>query len=163
MRILVLSFQFFSLENWHGNLSSEGKDYQYSGLMYNWVCDDSLNTACWALWFFSSFYIYFCFHTFISTRASFLCLHTRGHLGIVWSVCLSVPWRSCLGYRHAGCLQLSHRQPPEMRGLRTRPRTDVDPLRFCHRRTAIGLRHVVSPPPGWYLVMLVHLVHFLYV
>jgi len=36
------------------------------------------------------------------------------------SVCLSVPWRSCprravaLGYRHAGCLQLSHCWPPEM-------------------------------------------------
>ena len=55
------------------------------------------------------------------------------------SVRLSVPWRSCLGYRHADCLQLSHRRPPEMCGLRTRPRTDVDPPRFlppsnCHRR-----------------------------
>jgi len=30
------------------------------------------------------------------------------------SVRLSVPQRSCLGYRHAGCLQLSHRRPPEM-------------------------------------------------
>ena len=39
------------------------------------------------------------------------------------------PWRSCLGYRHAGCLQLSHRQPPEMCGLKTRPPTDVDPPR----------------------------------
>ena len=41
------------------------------------------------------------------------------------SVCLSVPRRSCrrraaaVGYRHAGCLC----------GLRTRPRTDVDPPR----------------------------------
>jgi len=59
---------------------------------------------------------------------------------------LSVP-----GYRHAGCLQLSHHRPPEMCGLRTRPRTDVDPPRrldpwtdadgligcetTCHRRT----------------------------
>jgi len=25
-----------------------------------------------------------------------------------------------------------------MCGLQTRPRTDVDPPRFCHRRTAIG-------------------------
>ena len=51
----------------------------------------------------------------------------------------SVPWRSCLGYGHAGCLQLSYHQPPEMCGLRTQPRTDVDPPRFlppsnCHRR-----------------------------
>jgi len=51
----------------------------------------------------------------------------------------SVPWRSCLGYGHAGCLQLSYHQPPEMFGLRTQPRTDVDPPRFlppsnCHRR-----------------------------
>jgi len=68
---------------------------------------------------------------------------------------LSVPWRSCLGYRHASCLQLSHRRPPEMCGLRTRPRTDVDPPRFllgsetiCHRRTAI-----VSPFPGRCLVI----------
>jgi len=29
-----------------------------------------------------------------------------------------------------GCLRVSHRRPPEMRGLRTRPRTDVDPPRF---------------------------------
>jgi len=42
-------------------------------------------------------------------------------------------------------LQLNHRRPQEMCGLRTRPRTDVDPPRFliggetiCHRRTAIG-------------------------
>ena len=55
------------------------------------------------------------------------------------SVCLSVcPRRSCLGYRHAGCLQLSHRRPPpEMCELRTRPRTDVDLPRFLDR-TAIG-------------------------
>ena len=30
-----------------------------------------------------------------------------GHFGIARSVHLSVPWRSCLRYRHAGCLQLS--------------------------------------------------------
>jgi len=69
------------------------------------------------------------------------------HFGIVRSVRLSVPWRSRLDYRNAGCLQLSYRRPPEMCGLRTRPRTDVDPPRFlpptnCHRR-----RHIVSPPP----------------
>jgi len=48
----------------------------------------------------------------------------------------SDPRRSFLGYRHAGCLQLSHRRPP-----------DVDPPRFfgsnCHRRG-----HKVSPSPG---------------
>jgi len=27
------------------------------------------------------------------------------HFGIARSVRLSVPWRSCLGYRHAGCRQ----------------------------------------------------------
>jgi len=47
----------------------------------------------------------------------FLCPRRRGG-GIKWycspSVCLSVPWCSChrhagaLGYRHTGCLQLSH-------------------------------------------------------
>jgi len=43
----------------------------------------------------------------------------------------------CLGYRHAGCLQLSHRQPPEMCGLWTRLWTDVDPPQFLDQ-TAIG-------------------------
>ena len=42
-----------------------------------------------------------------------------GHFGIARSVRLSVPWRSCQWCRHAGCLQLSHRRPPEMCGLRT--------------------------------------------
>jgi len=58
---------------------------------------------------------------------------------------------------HAGCLQLSHRRPPQMYGLRTRPRTDVgrrdswihDGLiggeMICHCRTVIG-----APPPGRY-------------
>ena len=78
----------------------------------------------------------------------------RGHTGIVRSVRLSVPWRSCLGYRHAGCLLLSHRRPPQMCGLRIRPQTDVDPPRFfppsnCHLR-----EHIVSPPPGRYLVFI---------
>ena len=79
---------------------------------------------------------------------------TLGAFGIARSVRLSVPWRSCLGYRHVGCLQLSHRRPPEMCGLRTRPRTDVDPPRFlppsnCRRRgtyrlAALLVRYLVS-------------------
>ena len=79
-----------------------------------------------------------------------LCPRPRG--GAFWnSVIVSVPWRSCLGYRHAGCLQLSQCRPPEMCGLWTRPRTDVDPPRFLPPRTAIGGGHIVSPPPGRYL------------
>jgi len=45
-----------------------------------------------------------------------------GHSGIAQSVRLTVPWRSCLGYTHAGCLQLSYRRD------------------FCHRRTARAYR-----------------------
>ena len=41
-----------------------------------------------------------------------LCPALGGHFGIARSVRRSVPWRSCLGYRHVGCLQLSHRRPP---------------------------------------------------
>jgi len=77
-------------------------------------------------------------------------------LGGFWNnaIRLSVCPMAQLGYRHAGCLQLSHRRPPEMCGLRIGPQTDVDPPRFldpwtdtdgliggetiCHRRTAIG-------------------------
>ena len=60
--------------------------------------------------------------------------------------------RHILGYRQAGWLQLSHSLLPEMCGLRTRPRTDVDPPRLlppsnCHRRGG----HIVSPLPGRYL------------
>jgi len=67
------------------------------------------------------------------------------------SVCplrLSVPWRSCLGYRHAGCPQLSHRRPPEMCGLRTRPLTDVDPPRLLppsNRRRQGGAYRLAAP------------------
>ena len=73
------------------------------------------------------------------------------HFATARSVRLSVPWRSCLGYRHAGCLQLSHRRPPEMCGLRTRPRTDVDPPQFlplsnCHRRGGISSRRPGAIP-----------------
>ena len=47
-------------------------------------------------------------------------------------------------YRHAGCLQLSHRRLPELCGLRTCPRMDLDPPRFlppsnCHWRGAYCL------------------------
>jgi len=62
------------------------------------------------------------------------------------SVCLSISRRSCLAYRHAGCLQLSHRRPPDMCQMRTRPRTDVDPPRFLDR-TAIGGRGISSRRP----------------
>jgi len=71
------------------------------------------------------------------------------------SVCLSVPWRSCLGCRHAGCLQLSHRRPLEMCGLRTRPRTDVDPPRFLPPSNCRRQGHIVSPPPGATLLIFV--------
>jgi len=54
----------------------------------------------------------------------------RGHFGIAQCIHLSVPWRSCLGYRHAGCLQFNHRRPPEMCGLRTCLWTDIDPPQF---------------------------------
>ena len=43
------------------------------------------------------------------------------------SVRVSVPGRN--GPRRAAALGYSHRRPPEMCGLRTRPRTDVDPPR----------------------------------
>jgi len=56
-------------------------------------------------------------------KSDFLCPRPiGGNFGIARSVLLSFPWRSCLGYRHTGCLQLSHHQPPDMCGLRTRPR-----------------------------------------
>jgi len=71
----------------------------------------------------------------------------RMHYGIARSVRLSVPRRSWLGYRHAGCLQLSHHRPPEMCGLLTRPQTDINPPRFLDR-TAIGGRGVSPSRPG---------------
>ena len=71
-----------------------------------------------------------------------------GRFGIVRSVRPSVPWRRCLGYRHAACLQLSHRRPPEMCGLYTRPRTDVD----VPRVELPSAGHILSPPPGRFLV-----------
>ena len=74
----------------------------------------------------------------------------KGHFRIVRFVCRSVPYCICLRHRHAVCLQLSHRRPSEMCGLRTRPQTDTDPPPFFDR-TAIGGGHIVSPPPGRYL------------
>ena len=71
-----------------------------------------------------------------------------GHFGIVRSVRLSVPWRSCLGYRHAGCLQLNHRRPPEMCRLRTSPRTDAIFGSDCQLRGAYRL----AAPSGRYLL-----------
>ena len=81
----------------------------------------------------------------------FLCPHPRGHFRIARSVCLSVPWCSCLGCRHAGCLQLSNRLPPKMCRLRTRPRTDINLLRFLDW-TAVG---GVLPLSVRYLVLFV--------
>ena len=58
-----------------------------------------------------------------------------GHLAIPRSVPLSVPWRSCprraaaLGYRHAGCLQLSHELTAD---------PSADGRRSAASRTAIG-------------------------
>jgi len=85
-----------------------------------------------------------------------------GPRGIFWnssirpSVCRSVPWRSCLGYRHAGCLQMIHRRSPEMCGLRTRPRTDVDPPRLlppsnCHRQGAYRVDTLYAYVLLWWL------------
>ena len=74
-----------------------------------------------------------------------------GHFGIVWSIRLSVPWQSCLGYRYAACLQLSHHQPPEMCGLRTHLQTDIDPPHSLDQ-TLDRRGHIVSPPLGRYFV-----------
>ena len=78
------------------------------------------------------------------TTRKLLCQSASGEELSDTAIRPSVPWRSCLGYRHACCLQLNHRRPPEMRGLRTRPRMDVDPPRFlppsnCHRQRAYRL------------------------
>ena len=78
------------------------------------------------------------------TTRKLLCQSASGEELSDTAIRPSVPWRSCLGYRHACCLQLNHRRPPEMRGLRTRPRMDVDPARFlppsnCHWQRAYRL------------------------
>jgi len=76
-----------------------------------------------------------------------LCPRRRGTLSdaaIRPSDRLSVPWRSCprraaaLGYRHAGCLQLSHVWIAD---------PSADGRRSAASRTAIGGGHIVSPPP----------------
>ena len=78
---------------------------------------------------------------------------TRAHLEFLGgikryrdpSVLLSVPRRIChrrapaLGYRHAGCLQLSH--------VRTADQS-ADGRRSAACRTAVGGGHIVSPPRG---------------
>ena len=76
-----------------------------------------------------------------------LCHRRRGALTIPQSV----PWRSCprraaaLGYRHAGCLQLSHVWTAD---------PSADGHRSAASRTAIGGGgHIVSPPPGRWLVI----------
>ena len=61
------------------------------------------------------------------------------------SVCLSRGAAACLGYRHIGCLQLSHRRLPEMCRLRSRPRTDIDPLRFLDPRWPDWRRNDMPP------------------
>ena len=75
------------------------------------------------------------------TNAYSIAIVISPDLGAFWNSAIrpSVPRRSCLGYRHAGCLQLSHCRPLEMCGLLTRPQTDVYSPRFlppsnCHRR-----------------------------
>jgi len=57
------------------------------------------------------------------------------------SVLLSVPERSCSG--RVACVGYSHRRPPEMCGLRTRLRTDVDPPRveLVTNYRVCGMKH----------------------
>jgi len=58
------------------------------------------------------------------------------------AVCLSVPWCSCLGYRHAGCLQLSHCRPPEMCGPVSDERRSA--VMFATIELAAGRAGVIS-------------------
>jgi len=84
---------------------------------------------------------------------SLLYPQNRGAFGIVRSVHVSVPWRSCLGYRQAGCLQLSRRRPAEMCILWTHLWTDTDRVIFVTvELPSAGGEHIVLPPPGRYLV-----------
>ena len=91
----------------------------------------------------------------------------RGHQvqsAPVWALIyyfrVSVPRRSCLGYIHAGCLQLSHRRPPEMCGLWTRPRRTQMRRDFWIELPSGG-GHIVSLPPGRYLVNYIKLTRLL--
>jgi len=69
----------------------------------------------------------------------------RGHFGIAQPVRLSVTWRSCLGYRHTGCLQLSHRWPPEMCGLQSRPQRHRSATIFAIVELRGGAYHLTAP------------------
>ena len=55
-----------------------------------------------------------------------------------WNSASVCPMAQLLGYRHVSCMQLSQRRPTEMWGLRTRPRMDVDPPRFCIELPSTG-------------------------
>ena len=59
------------------------------------------------------------------------------------SLCSSPRHAAALGYRHAGCLQLSHVWTAD---------PTVDGRRSAASRTAIGRGHIVLLPPGCYLV-----------
>jgi len=74
------------------------------------------------------------------------------------SVRLSVPWHSCLGCRHTGCLQLSHCWPPETCGLWTRPRTDVDSPRFVQPSNCRRRGHIISLLPERCVVLIRNIV-----
>ena len=80
-------------------------------------------------------------------------------LSVRLSLRLSVPLRSCprraaaLGYRHAGCLQLSHVWTAD---------PSADGRRSAASRTAIGGGHIVSPPPQGDTLLLV-IVQLLYI
>ena len=82
----------------------------------------------------------------------------RGDSAIRSSVCLPVGLShgaAALGYRHAGCLQLSHRRPPEMYGLRTRPRTDTDPPRV--EQSSTRAYRLAAPAAGNDNLLCIHI------
>ena len=107
------------------------------------VCTFSTGTGCEVVMFYGCIFFLYPRHRRVLSNTA---------------ICLSVflsHGAAALGYRHAGCLQLSHRRPSEMCGLRTRPHTDVDPPRV-ELPSAAG-EHIVSPPPvGRYRVWLFH-------
>jgi len=90
----------------------------------------------------------------ITTELDFRCVYYSPAVGgglsdtaicpsICVSACTSHRRAAALGYRHAGCLQLSQVRiaDPSAGGRRS-----------VASRTAIGGRHIVSPSPGRYLV-----------